>query len=97
MLTNLSITNNEYLFADGNSLQDVSRLKDRFSVSLRNIFHTLLGDNVNANRRVDQDGTLGTHSLRKFSATWARTNGCSPDDVDIRGRWKRNARRVVDR
>ena len=51
----------------------------------------------NSRRRVDRDGTLGTHSLRKFSATWARSNGCSVDDVDVRGRWKRNGRRVVDR
>ena len=34
-------------------------------------------------------GKLGTHSYRKFGGTRARRNGCSHDDVDSRGRWKR--------
>ena len=37
---------------------------------------------------------LGTHSIRKFPATYARRNGCFRDDVDIRGRWKSNKRQV---
>ena len=41
------------------------------------------------------DGPVGTHSIRKFPATYARRNGCSRDDVDARGRWKRN-KRIVD-
>ena len=39
-------------------------------------------------------GPLGTHSVRKFPATYARRNGCSKDDVDCRGRWKNNKRQV---
>ncbi|KAI2499452.1 hypothetical protein MHU86_15036 [Fragilaria crotonensis] len=39
-------------------------------------------------------GPLGTHSLRKFPATYARRNGCTKDDVDARGRWRR--KRVSD-
>jgi hypothetical protein len=39
---------------------------------------------------------LGTHSIRKFSATYTRRNGCQTDDIDARGRWKRK-RGVVDR
>jgi hypothetical protein len=31
---------------------------------------------------------LGSHSLRKFAVTIARGNGCTKDDVDLRGRWK---------
>ena len=42
-----------------------------------------------------QPGLLGTHSARKFPATYARRNGCSRDDVDVRGRWK-NKKRQVD-
>ena len=38
---------------------------------------------------------LGTHSIRKFPSTYARRNGCSRDDVDVRGRWKR-MKRMVD-
>ena len=41
-------------------------------------------------------GPLGTHSARKFPSTYARRNGCSRDDVDCRGRWKRR-QRVSDR
>jgi hypothetical protein len=40
-------------------------------------------------------GPLGTHSTRKLPATRARRCGCSKDDVDSRGRWRK--RRVQDR
>ena len=40
-------------------------------------------------------GQLGTHSIRKFLSTHARRNGCSRDDVNARGRWKR-AKQIVD-
>ena len=36
------------------------------------------------------EGKIGTHSIRKLPATFARRNGCSRDDVDARGRWKHN-------
>ena len=38
---------------------------------------------------------LGSHSLRKLAATHARRNGCSRDEIDLRGRWKQR-RRIVD-
>ena len=41
------------------------------------------------------DGPLGSHSTRKFAATFARRNGCGKDDVDARGRWK-GQKRMVD-
>ena len=31
---------------------------------------------------------LGSHSIRKFAATWARRCGITKDEKDIRGRWK---------
>lgn len=37
---------------------------------------------------------LGSHSLRKSAATQARKNGCSRDEVDLRGRWKKRRRQV---
>jgi hypothetical protein len=40
---------------------------------------------------------LGSHSLRKYPATWASRNECNSDEIDVRGRWKRNTRRIVDR
>jgi hypothetical protein len=39
-------------------------------------------------------GPVGTHSLRKYPSTRARRCGCSKDDVDNRGRWRK--RRVQD-
>jgi hypothetical protein len=37
-------------------------------------------------------GPLGTHSIRKLASTHARKNGCSKDEKDIRGRWKKGQR-----
>lgn len=38
----------------------------------------------------DQNGDIvGTHSIRKFSTTYARRSGCTLDDINVRGRWKR--------
>jgi hypothetical protein len=35
-------------------------------------------------------GPVGTrHSIRKYALTYARKNGCSKDEKDIRGRWKK--------
>jgi len=45
--------------------------------------------------RVPLAGLLGSHSTRKFASTHARRNGCSRDDVDLRGRWKGN-KKIVD-
>ena len=38
---------------------------------------------------------LGTHSMRKFAATFAKMCGCSKDEIDYRFRWK--CRRMQDR
>jgi len=35
------------------------------------------------------DGPLGTHSMRKFGSSHCRKNGCSKDEKDYRGRWKK--------
>ena len=37
---------------------------------------------------------LGSHSLRKCAATHTRRNGCSHDEIDLRGRWKHLKRQV---
>jgi hypothetical protein len=41
-------------------------------------------------------GKKGTHSIRKFATTFARRNGCSKDDVDLRARWKGGNKRMQD-
>jgi hypothetical protein len=33
-------------------------------------------------------GGIGTHSIRKFAATWAAEHGCTTTEVETRGRWK---------
>jgi hypothetical protein len=33
-------------------------------------------------------GGIGNHSVRKFGATGAAEHGCTPQDVEMRGRWK---------
>jgi hypothetical protein len=38
---------------------------------------------------------IGTHSIRKMAATHTRRNDYSRDDINIRGRWKRN-KQIVD-
>jgi hypothetical protein len=81
-------TNSVYLFGEGiESDATVNRIKSTFSSSLRKFFVDYCRDSA---------AVLGTHSFRKYAATWARNNGCTEDDVNNRGRWKRT-RRVVDR
>lgn len=40
---------------------------------------------------------VGTHSYRKYPSQYAIDKGASPDDVEIRGRWKKRGRRIVFR
>lgn len=40
------------------------------------------------------DGPVGSHSVRKLSSTYVRSNGVTKDDKEYRGRWKR--KRVSD-
>ena len=47
------------------------------------------------NFQLTSPNLIGTHSIRKLPATYARRNGCSKDDVDARGRWKPN-KRIMD-
>ena len=75
---------------------DVTRLKDRYMNALtRSIFSDPLFLSVSRNTGANM--RLGSHSIRKYPATFARSNGCTVDEIDCRGRWKRNSVRVVDR
>jgi HEPN domain-containing protein len=76
---------NDYLFGNTGNPQTS---KGRISDILKSVW------DLDAFERV-VDGPVGTHSLRKFASTHARRSGCSKDDVDSRGRWRK--RRVVDR
>ena len=44
------------------------------------------------NRDSDAGSNIGTHSMRKFATTRARSSGCSKDDTDYRARWKGSKR-----
>lgn len=83
-----SDTNSLYLFGEGEEgNKTVNKIKNNFSTGIRKFFKEYLKDSA---------GVLGTHSFRKYAATWARNNGCSEDEVNDRGRWKQT-RRVVQR
>lgn len=45
----------------------------------------------------DDEQGVGTHSYRKFPSNYARGCGCTPDEIEIRGRWKTQGHRVVFR
>ena len=45
----------------------------------------------------EEEAGLGAHSTRKGAANEARRGGGLADEIEIRGRWKQNGRRVVFR
>ena len=47
------------------------------------------------NFQLTSPNLIGTHSIHKLPATYARRNGYSKDDVDARGKWKSN-KGIVD-
>lgn len=79
-----------YLFGRSND-------PDRNKAFIANKLKRHIWDATNdlGNSMMDASDLLGTHSLRKFSTTYAMRNGCSKDDVAARGRWRK--RQVVDR
>ena len=86
----------ELLFSDEMDLhgrQHVIKLKNRYqSVLMKSVFShpTFLAHSTGQK-------IFGSHSIRKYPSTFARSNGCTSDEIDCRGRWKRDSRRVVDR
>ena len=62
----------------------------------KNRAYRILRDDVWAKSEFEKvvTGLIGTHSLRKYPSTHAQRNGCSRDDIDFRGRWKRHTRQV---
>jgi hypothetical protein len=76
---------NQYLFGESGIAK---RTASTIYKSLKGVW-----DKVEFNRLAQ--GPIGTHSTRKLPATRARRCGCSKDDVDSRGRWRK--RRVQDR
>ena len=85
------------LFADspGSSKAIVERLKERYRNHLTDyVFSHPSFKEVVAEGK---EKNVGTHSYRKFACSYAFNNGMSKENIEVRGRWKRNGSRVVDR
>lgn len=86
---NIANTKKFFLFSDDdeNDTKAVDRIKSNYSTTLWKYFVEF----------VCLSRELGTHSICKFASSWARGLGCLLDGIDSRGRWRKGARRVVDR
>ena len=77
---------NDHIFGLEGDIPD--NAKDRFSQRLKDdIFH-------NENFVKTKGGPVGMYSLRKFPSTYARRNGCAKDDINSRGRWRKQKGQV---
>ena len=86
----------KYLYCDDRHAGSPHKVKVNYQKRCRACFNH--PEYLEVSRLID--GPCGTHSVRKFPSSWARKNGCSTDDIEIRGRWKSGggrARRVVNR
>jgi hypothetical protein len=75
-----------YLFGDRNDPEEPKRMNNNYGNALRKQWKKpAFAEALELER-----GSIGTHSIRKFAATWAAEHGCTPYQVEIRGRWKAN-------
>jgi len=73
-----------YLFGERNDDGEPTRSNSNYSNALKAQWKKDAFKEVASQVR----GSIGTHSLRKFGATWAAEHGCTSQDVETRGRWK---------
>ena len=87
--------NSQYLFTDSTSDNAVKNLISNY----RNRLEKVVWKNAafKALASEDDDEGVGTHSYRKFPSNYARGCGATPDEIEIRGRWKSQGQRVVFR
>ena len=93
--------NSKYLFTDKTDKKAPNSLKNNYRNRLKTVVWTKkefedIIDEIDLDKG-SGGKSLGTHSGRKFPANHARNKGCIPDEIEIRGRWKKNGRRVVFR
>lgn len=87
--------NQEYLFTDATTERAPKNLIQTYRKRLEKVvwkheeFKSLATED-------DKEG-VGTHSYRKYPSNYARGCGCTPDEIEIRGRWKTQGQRVVFR
>ena len=85
-----------YLYTNDTSKKAVERLKSRY----RNRLTKFVWNSEEFNSVISQEDRnqgVGTHSQRKFPATFASRQGCTSDEIEIRGRWKHTNGKVVHR
>lgn len=86
-------TNHRYLFCDGEDDMAPKRLNQRYYRVLKSVWSNNEFQELCRQTR----GRVGTHSMRKFPSTWCAEHGCTPFEIEVRGRWKQASGRVVNR
>jgi hypothetical protein len=83
-----------FMFSDDTDVELApNRTKSSYSDTLRN---HVFSDQFFLSQTGTQDPeNLGTHSLRKYPATWASWNDCTREEIEVRGRWRSNTQQVV--
>ena len=88
--------NPKYLFSEQMDKNAPKKLKGTYSRRLQKVvWSTEEFKGIEEEADYNKGGGIGTHSSRKFPATYARNKGCTSEEVEIRGRWKKNGSRVV--
>ena len=77
-------TQGKYLFGERDDEDEPARVNDWYQRTLKNAWNNPDFQQLQA----QITGLLGTHSIRKFPATYACECGCRKDETEIRGRWK---------
>ena len=85
----------EYLFTDSTLKNAASNLKQTYRKRLEAVVWK--NAEFQALKSEDDEEGVGTHSYRKYPSNYARGCGCTPDEIEIRGRWKSQGQRVVFR
>ena len=90
----LGLGDPRFLFGERADDDEPDRINGTYCRLLRNVW----GDEEFLELLAQVRGSIGSHSLRKFAATWAAEHACSDPEVEIRGRWKgKKNGRIVNR
>jgi Transcriptional activator of glycolytic enzymes len=84
-----------YLFTDATSDNAPKNLIQTYRKRLEKVVWN--HEEFKALATEDDTEGVGTHSYRKFPSNYARGCGCTPDEIEIRGRWKSQGQRTVFR
>jgi hypothetical protein len=73
--------------------EDINRPEG--GVKTKKEVQSILHNEIFCREEFNDRGRLGSHSNRKYASTHCRKNGCSKDEKELRGRWKKG-KRVAD-